>query len=160
VNKRADTAVSAHAVARIRNEDGVVGGGFLVGPDLVVTCAHVVADALGASPYSPSPPDAPVQLDFPLLTNGADPTRSGRGVVVRWVPVAEDGGGDLALLRLSVPPPGVHVPPLRRIDRLWDHGFSVLGFPAGHPGGVWSRGLIRGEQGTRWFQLQTTPAIR
>jgi Trypsin-like peptidase domain len=157
VNVRADADVNAHAVARIRNEDGVVGSGFLVGPDLVATCAHVVADALGADPYSPSAPDAPVQLDFPLSTNGVDPTRPGDAVVERWVPVAEDGGGDLALLRLTRPPPVGRVPPLRRIDRLWDHGFTVLGFPAGHPEGVWSSGLIRGEQGTRWFQLQSTP---
>ncbi|WP_425570616.1 trypsin-like peptidase domain-containing protein [Pseudonocardia adelaidensis] len=130
VKTSADAPVSAHAVARIRNEDGIVGGGFLVGPDLVATCAHVVADALGANPYSPSAPDAPVQLDFPLPEHATHPTRPGDAVVERWVPIAEDGGGDLALLRLDAPPPGVRVPPLRRIERLWDHEFTVLGFPA------------------------------
>ena len=33
----------------------------------------------------------------------------------------------------------------------------MLGFPAARPDGVWSSGLIRGEQSTRWFQLQSTP---
>jgi hypothetical protein len=37
------------------------------------------------------------------------------------------------------------------------HRFRVLGFPDGQRDGVWSTGRIRGEQGTRWFQLQSDP---
>jgi WD40 repeat protein len=135
----------------------VVGGGFLVGPGLVATCAHVVADALGADPYSPGAPDGPVRLDFPLTPDGADPPVLLDAVVQQWSPIADDGTGDMALLRLTgPPPPHARVPPLRRVDRLWDHGFRVFGFPTDRPDGVWSSGLIRGEQSTRWFQLQST----
>ena len=151
-------AVFAGAVVRLRGGDEVVGGGFLVGSGLVATCAHVVADALGADPYSPDPPHGPVRLDFPLAPDGANPPALLDAVVTQWSPIADDGTGDMALLRLTgPPPPHARVPSLRRVDRLWDHGFRVLGFPTDRPDGVWSSGLIRGEQSTRWFQLQSTP---
>src|SRR5690349_12449880 len=134
----------------------VVGGGFVVGPGLVATCAHVVADALGADPYDDEPPGGPVQLDLPLLPGGGSARVA--AVVERWVPIDDDGGGDIALLRLGpAAPPAARMPPLRRIDRLWDHGFRVFGFPEGARAGVWATGLIRGRQGTGWFQLQGDP---
>ena len=98
-------AVTAGAVVRVRDGDAVVGGGFLVGPDLVATCTHVAAAALGGDPYASSAPDAPVQIDFPLTTSGAAPSRPVEAVVWRWVPIAEDGSGDVTLLRLTAPPP-------------------------------------------------------
>jgi hypothetical protein len=106
----------AGAVVRLWNGNEVVGGGFLVGAELVATCAHVVADAIGADPYSSTAPREPVPLDFPLLPAAA-PLEA---VVERWSPIAEDGTGDVAVLRLIHPPPRqARMPPLRRIDRLW-----------------------------------------
>jgi hypothetical protein len=151
-------AEQAGALARLWNGEGVVGGGFRVGPRVVATCAHVVADAIGADPYSDVPPAGEVTLDFPLVPDGEHPPPRLAAVVRHWSPIAPDGGGDIALLEVTEPlPAGTTVPPMRRIDRLWDHGFRVLGFPHGAPEGVWSTGLIRGEQGTRWFQLQSRP---
>ncbi len=145
-------------MARLWNGDDVVGGGFRVGPHVVATCAHVVADAIGADPYSDEAPTGEVALDFPLFQDGEHLPVRLAAVVRRWSPIAPDGSGDIALLEVTGPVPvGATVPPLRRIDRLWDHSFRVLGFPEGAPAGVWSTGLIRGEQGTRWFQLQSTP---
>ncbi|WP_232662856.1 serine protease [Pseudonocardia sp. TRM90224] len=146
----------AGAVVRFWNSMGEpVGGGFMVGTDLIASCAHVVADAVDCDPYDPSAPAEPVTVDFPLLTGGG-PTHT--ALVERWSPIAEDGTGDIAILRLVEPPPAqAAMPPLRRVDRLWNHGFQAFGFPGSHPGGVWSSGLIRGEQSTRWFQLQSTP---
>jgi Trypsin-like peptidase domain len=150
--------VTAGAVARLWNGEDVVGGGFRVGPHVVATCAHVVAEAVGADPYSDVPPAGEVSLDFPLAPDGEHPPPRLAAVVRHWSPIAPDGGGDIALLEVTEPlPGGTTVPPMRRIDRLWDHGFRVLGFPHGAPAGVWSTGLIRGEQGTRWFQLQSRP---
>ncbi|QYN32034.1 trypsin-like peptidase domain-containing protein [Pseudonocardia sp. DSM 110487] len=148
----------ARSVVRVLAGDGntVVGAGFLIGPDLVATCAHVVADALAADPYSPAPPHGPVLLDFPLVQDPGDGPAAAH--VHRWSPIAADGSGDVAVLRLQRPVPhGARMPPLRRVDALWDHGFRVLGFPEGLTDGVWTTGRIRGEQGTRWFQLQGAP---
>ncbi|WP_232667394.1 serine protease [Pseudonocardia sp. TRM90224] len=147
-----DHSLAMRAAARVRTPAGeVVGAGFLIGSDLVATCAHVVASAAGTDPYSPEPPDGPISLDFPL--HDAAPVRA---VVRRWLPIAEDGTGDVAVLELLEPAPaGARMPPLRRVDQLWDQRFRVLGFPEGMTDGVWSTGRIRGEQGTRWFQLQS-----
>ncbi|GAA0937473.1 hypothetical protein GCM10009559_30550 [Pseudonocardia zijingensis] len=145
--------VSAGAVVRLWHPRvGVVGGGFVVAPDRIATCAHVVAEALDADPYAPEPPAATVRVDFPLAGDGADEPFD--AVVERWSPIRDDGSGDVAILRLRRPAP-VPVPPVRGIARLWGHGFRVLGFPEGGAGGVWTSGEIRGEQGTRWFQLHT-----
>src|SRR5882724_3051236 len=153
---RRERAVVDGAVVRVwARDDQVVGGGFLVGPDLVATCAHVVADAVGVDPYAADVPTASVRLDFPLAR--ADSARI-VATVERWSPIRDDGGGDVALLRLTSPAPlDARMPPVRRVEKLWDHGFWVQGFPDGQIDGVWSTGLIRGEQGTRWFQLQSTP---
>jgi hypothetical protein len=155
--------VPAGAVVRVRGSEGqVVGGGFLVGPGVVATCAHVVADAVGADAYDPTAPTVGVRIDFPLLDGeraaddgGEPPGAVGR--VERWLPIADDGTGDVALLRLDgALPTRARMPPLRRIERLWGHRFRALGFPDGAWDGVWTTGEIRGEQGTGWFQLQGT----
>ncbi|MFC5231280.1 serine protease [Pseudonocardia zijingensis] len=142
------------ACVRVRDVSGeVVGSGFLVSTDLVATCAHVVAAALRSDPYDGEPPATAVTIDFPTVAGGPV-QRSAR--VHRWVPIAEDGTGDVAVLRLAEPAPaGAVMPPLRRVDRLWDHAFHVFGFPDGRWDGVWSTGRIRGGQGTGWYQLQS-----
>src|SRR5918998_458503 len=48
----------------------VAGSGFLVGADLVATCAHVVAAAARTDPYSPEAPVDPVTIDFPTVPGG------------------------------------------------------------------------------------------
>lgn len=153
-----DQSLAARVVVRVLDRGGdPVGAGFLAGPDLVATCAHVVADALGADPYGPVP-TAAVRLDLPLfLTPDAEqPPAALDADVLRWQPIRADGSGDIAILRVRGPlPAGARMPPVRRVDRLWGHGFRVLGFPEGLADGVWATGRIRGEQGTRWFQLQS-----
>ena len=133
----------------------VVGAGFLVGPDLVATCAHVVAAATGSDAYAEATPITAMTVDFPVVPDG--PLKR-TAKVYRWVPIRPDGTGDVALLRLDEPaPPGAVMPPVRRVEGLWDHRFRVFGFPAGRWDGVWSTGLIRSHQATGWFQLQSTP---
>jgi WD40 repeat protein len=144
-------------VARILGAGGEpVGAGFVIGPDLVATCAHVVATAVRGDPYDATPPPHRVELDLPLLD---DPDRDEpvrvTAEVARWIPIAPEGTGDIAVLRVRSPlPAGARMPPLRRVDQLWDHSFRVLGFPDGMADGVWATGRFRGRQGTRWFQMQ------
>jgi hypothetical protein len=155
---RGETDAVGGSVVRVWSVRGdVVGAGFVAGPDTVATCAHVVAEALGTDPYSAAPPDAPVQLDLPLLGDGAEPPRV-TGVVDRWLPISSDGTGDIALLRIREPlPPGARMPPLRGSAGLWDRAYRALGFPDGAWDGVWSSGRLRAGQGTGWVQLQSSP---
>ncbi|NUT99067.1 MAG: hypothetical protein HOY78_44400 [Saccharothrix sp.] len=122
----------------------MIGAGFLVAADLVVTCAHVVAD-----------PDVPVVLDFPLLPGRPEVV----GEVVRWVPVAEDGAGDVAVLRVVAPVGAVPVPRVADAD-VWGHRVRVLGFPEGYDDGRWLTGTLLGRQGTGWVQVEVDGVVR
>jgi hypothetical protein len=145
--------VVAAACVRIRHRDGtVVDSGFLVGPTLVATCAHVVADALGIDPGVENPPAGQLAIELPMVRDSA---ASRTAEMARWDPIAEDGDGDVALLGLSEPAPrGALTAPVRRIGALWGHRYRMFGFPEGRMDGVWSTGVIRGAQATGWFQLQ------
>ncbi len=76
-----------------------VGVGFLVASDLALTCAHVVSRATADND---SGVGAQVALDLPLVpaSHSASGARSVRAVVERWQPPADDGSGDIAVLRL------------------------------------------------------------
>ncbi|MFE9320041.1 trypsin-like peptidase domain-containing protein [Nocardia sp. NPDC052278] len=141
---------SAHA--RICTTTGqVVGAGFLVGPKIVATCAHVVAYATGTDPNDVQPPDSVVAVDFPLLPS-AGPQRAR---VRRWSPIAEDGRGDIAILELDdAVGDSVAPPPFWRAHDPWGREFRIFGFPAELPDGVWASGEFRERQGTGWLQLQ------
>ncbi|ALG08340.1 trypsin-like peptidase domain-containing protein [Kibdelosporangium phytohabitans] len=146
------------SIARIRDEFGqVVGGGFLIAPDRVATCAHVVTAALGGDPESERPPEGTVVLDFPLADPGGQLVRTSARVS-KWVPVRADRTGDIALLTLADPVwPPARVPPMRRVPQPWTHEFRVLGFPEGMSDGVWASGQLLGQQGTQWIQLRGAP---
>ncbi|CAM5738125.1 hypothetical protein SMICM304S_02329 [Streptomyces microflavus] len=95
------------AVVRIEGRDGVVAGaGFLVADGLVLTCAHVVSDALAARDATVEP-GAEVTVGLPLAGNAGDPDDDGdrTAEVHRWIPVRPDRTGDMALLRLRDPYP-------------------------------------------------------
>ena len=95
-----------------RSRDGkVAGGGLILGPDTVVTCAHVVNDALGKELFesrAPGPDEITVEFRGPH----GQQRRAAR--VAHWIaPRTRDGGtvhagddhwlGDLAVLRVDTP---------------------------------------------------------
>jgi hypothetical protein len=49
-------------------EDVVVGAGFLVSREHVLTCAHVLAQALHIPEDTPEPPGGAVTLEFPWIS--------------------------------------------------------------------------------------------
>jgi hypothetical protein len=56
----------AKSIVRIyNNKNAVIGAGFLVNERNVLTCAHVVKDALGLGEYPERSPDGEITLDFP-----------------------------------------------------------------------------------------------
>ncbi|MFJ3876971.1 trypsin-like peptidase domain-containing protein [Streptomyces sp. NPDC090077] len=131
---------------RIRGADGeVVGAGFLVAPDLICTCAHVVGQALGRPPGE-DPAEGPVDLDFPLVSGRP----SARAAVVSW----RHDGRDVALLRLDAPVAGTRPAPLVDGTSVWGHTFRALGYPHGVDQGVWASGVLRAGQGSGWVQME------
>ncbi|WP_058556453.1 serine protease [Thiohalocapsa sp. ML1] len=114
-------AALGHSVVRVLAADGAYAGlGYRVAPDLVITCAHVVAAALGTDPQDPSPPAGEVRLDTPLASGaGTDVQISAAPVPGGWLPVAANGApADLALLRVA------------------GTGFPLPGTPAGLDPGI------------------------
>ena len=142
------------AVVRFRDRSGVVvGAGFLAGEGLVLSCAHVVAAALGRDEQQR--PTEPVTVEFP--PRGLhDPVRI-TATVAGWTPTRPDDRGDIAVLRLDG-----EVPAWARPARLSPAPApaggeaEALGFPD-HLGGqgVWARGRIRREQTTGWLQIDS-----
>ncbi|MBD0674523.1 hypothetical protein BU198_28405 [Streptomyces sp. CBMA156] len=125
----------AAAVAQVRDEAGlVVGAGFLVAKDLLVTCAHVLADGR----YGPG---STVTLAFPRA-HGA-PEVTGRVLEGTWRDPDEQ---DVALVRLDHP---VGVEPLllgsaagARGHHVRSFGFPVQAPPGGHFGFATAGGIL------------------
>ncbi|MFJ7985803.1 trypsin-like peptidase domain-containing protein [Streptomyces sp. NPDC096351] len=140
----------AASVVRIRGGAGViVGAGFLVAGDTVLTCAHVVSDALGQSRESAVETGAAVALDLPFAAGNP----SGTAKVVHWVPVRDDQGGDVAVLRLQAPLPGAVPLPMADVGDVWDHATRAVGFTDDAPDGTWQQGRFRGPVGSSLVQL-------
>lgn len=146
------------SIVRIRKSNGtVVGAGFLVQERYVLTCAHVVAQALGISLYTSEKP-LEVHLDFPNI----NPGEILKARVVIWREVQEDNsspppedGEDIAVLKLETAPPVGAVPvPLLSKNKLEGHRFAAFGFPDGHDNGVWAYGILCGRQGAGWVQIE------
>ena len=77
------------SLVRIHTPDGrVVGAGFLVGEQHILTCAHVVAGALGLADDASEKPQASVSLDVPRVAPGQFLTAR----VVMWRPPLPEGG--------------------------------------------------------------------
>ncbi|MEV7282142.1 trypsin-like peptidase domain-containing protein [Streptomyces sp. NPDC093111] len=149
----ADTILAAGTV-RLRDGHGdSAGTGFLVGDGLVLTCAHVVCDALGKPRDTEVLAGARVALDLPLLAGPGVPGHDIEAEVAHWVPIREDRGGDVAVLRLLGPAPGARPLPTSLSRRLWEHGSRVVGFTGASDRPVWQRGSLLGPAGKGWVQL-------
>ena len=113
---------SRHVVTVRREDDGLTAGaGLIVGPDTVLTCAHVVNDALGRPLFDTRDPgrewlflelhDALDLRRYPAQVEHWVPPRSANGDTVRegdvtWL-------GDLAVLRLQTGARDMPAPPRR-----------------------------------------------
>lgn len=130
----------------------VVGAGFLVSEKHILTCAHVVADALGLPRETVEMPDAEITLDFPIQAS----QRLFKARVVFWRPVnRQKFEEDIAGLELeSLPPNGCRCVRLVTSADLWGHPFQVLGFPEGQPNGVPASGVLRTRNAKGWVELE------
>lgn len=134
------------SVVRIKGGDREpIGAGFLVAPDAVLTCAHVVAFALGLTDAKQVADGASVTLDMPL-----DPRLAGQiwtAQVGRCVAEADDGTGDVALLRLRTAIPGARPLPMVEPRTAWDDEVGVVGFTSTATGGIWVKAKLSGPTG-------------
>ncbi|MFB9469303.1 trypsin-like peptidase domain-containing protein [Nonomuraea salmonea] len=142
----------AAAVVQVGEEGGA---GFLVAPDLVLTCAHVVSDALRRPRSESLAEGTPVVLGFPLSEPPPDggPRPKWEAVVESWVPVRAERTGDLAVLRLREPVPGARPLPMAEPDGVRGGRVRVVGFPRDAPGGTWFEGRLGGPTGEGWMEL-------
>jgi WD40 repeat protein len=152
------------SIIRFLNARGTaVGGGFLITENHVLTCAHVVAQALGITANTPEQPDTMVNLDFPLPArqSGFSSGRLTARVIHWWPPVSSPPayGTDIAVLELeSDLPSGAQLSRLIAADAddLWGHQCWAFGFPPGGDGddGVWASGIVRAEQARGRVQME------
>jgi hypothetical protein len=117
----------------------IVGAGILVGPRQVITCAHVIRDALKLSKTPEQPPNQEIMLDFPFPAPGIFLSAQ----VKIWKPRKENGSGDIAGLEItnglvpSISRP-VKLIMTNEISELSGHSCLAYGFPENYDTGVWS----------------------
>ncbi|MGW6462259.1 nSTAND1 domain-containing NTPase [Streptomyces rubiginosohelvolus] len=146
----ADEALNA-AVVRVGGVTGaIVGGGFLVTADRVLTCAHVVSDALGRARDLPVTTGEEVLVDFPLADGAGERVVA---EVEQWIPEKPQQHGDLAVLRLREAVPGTRPLPVVASDEVSHRPVRVVGFPDDELGVVWHRGELSGKSAGDWIQL-------
>jgi len=139
------------SIVRIYNSNkDVVGGGFLVNVDQVLTCAHVITEALKIPLDTYEKPQEKLFLDFPFV----EPNNLLSANVVFWEPITASETGDIAGLQLENIPKGIQAVPLVTSEKLWGRSFRTFGFPQGHNNGVWASGVLRDKQATGWVHIE------
>lgn len=136
------------AIIRVYDQtQRVIGSAFLVDDTRILTCAHVVQDALGISGDIDLTSQQTVKIDFPLLSE--QKTCFARVAFL-------DRERDIAGIELtSDPPRGAQ--PVRLVTHegeLWEHPFRAIGFSM--PEGVWASGVLRGKNAEGWIQIEDT----
>jgi WD40 repeat protein len=142
------------SVVRIHDRHGnVVGAGFLVTEREILTCAHVVTQALGIPENTPEQPVKEIRLDFPLVAREKMLTAR----VILWRPIGTlpKEEEDIAVLKLEQETPiGAQAVRLVKSDELWGHVFRAFGFPVGYNHGVWASGRLLEREATGWVQIE------
>jgi hypothetical protein len=132
----ADLTPLRNSVVRISGpEGGYAGLGYRISADIVVTCAHVVAEALSHDADAEEPPAGQVLVDAPFAPGEESQTPIKASVVAKgWLPVREGNApADLAVLRLAALLPVTGS--LALLDAglsLAGHTFRAYGGPEGH----------------------------
>ena len=150
------------AIARIYNTKNVViGAGFLISNQYLLTCAHVVTAALGLPPETVSKPNQSqlIQFDFPFINR----EEKLNAEVDFWLPYQSYDSshqqiGDIAGLKLhnKVIPDKVQPICLKTSHNLSNHAFSIFGFPNQRTDGVWAYGTLKDTLPNGWGQMEGT----
>ena len=141
-------------IARIYHPSyGVKGAGLLIYDKYIITCAHVVADALDIAPFTPEKPSDLVKVDFLFPEEKNKPKFEAK--VIAWKPRSDiyQHGEDIAVLELqgNLPKSDISFP--LSLEVSYQHQFSVLGFPIGHDEGVTTEGKLVDTNGSGLVQM-------
>jgi WD40 repeat protein len=154
-------ALEPHLV-RIDNPGGrPIGVGCLLDGRVVVTCAHVVATALGDDGLAfGDRPNGAVSLRFPYSTRK---TEIFKGEVLGWYrrvdfdALPDDGLADIAFLTLAgTPPDDVQAATITEDKNLAPRDFEAFGYPAGMSMGDGTAGRVTRRLPCDWYRLDKT----
>ena len=111
-----------------------VGSGFLIDENRLITCAHIVTNALKVKGISQEAPTDNLTVDFPLI----EPNQLLQASVIAWIPK-----DDVAVLKIIGKPPS-EAKALDLIDQpiIQGHEFRAFGFPTYLPNGIWASGNL------------------
>jgi len=144
--------IDLSSIVRIyrQNSDKPIGGGFLFNNKSVLTCAHVIENALGIR-ESQTRPDGVVKIDFPQVV----PIFTINGEINYW-----NRDLDIAVLNLIENLPdsyNIHPARLKPETVLFSRKFQAFGFPENKSIGIWSKGEIRNPVAKGWYQTVSDP---
>jgi hypothetical protein len=135
------------------NSDEVKGVGLLICNKYIITCAHVVADALYIAHSTPEKPSDLIMVDFPFPVGENKPKFEAK--VITWKPRSDiyKYGEDIAILELQGNLPTSYISFPLSLEVSYQHKFSVLGFPMGHDEGVTTEGKLVDTNGYGLVQM-------
>jgi V8-like Glu-specific endopeptidase len=159
-NTAIDDLKYKNAIARIYNYHGaVVGAGFLVSNQHLLTCAHVATTALGLPIEEKTKPSNSIQLDFPFIDLG----KKLEANVEIWHPYQFNSSEkitDIAVLKLQKPildgTQAKLIPLINSSKSLSEnqHRFKVFGFPNEYPTGIWAYVDMKDPLPNGWVQME------
>ncbi|MCW5201940.1 trypsin-like peptidase domain-containing protein [Desulfobulbus sp. US4] len=121
----------------------IAGAGFIVTPEHVLTCAHVINSALGRDKDDQRTPNTLVFFDFL-----GSYTPKIKAEVVRWFPVCENSESDqledIAVLRFIEPLPDEVSPISLAAPNEQTNRLKMCGFPRYAPGGTYVTAILQG----------------
>ncbi|MFE4108386.1 VMAP-C domain-containing protein [Almyronema epifaneia] len=142
-----------NAIVRIYRGNRVIGAGFLVEGGYILTCAHVIRDALVLKAEDSAIGEA-IKINFPYIS--LRQKLVAKVLLYRYVKDEEALDQDIAGLSILDPlPVGVH--PVKLLVGYQLHSpYWVLGFPKSHPKGITSYGQLRQDLPNGLVQLEDT----
>ncbi|MEM9267230.1 MAG: trypsin-like peptidase domain-containing protein, partial [Cyanobacteria bacterium P01_F01_bin.13] len=138
------------AIARFYKGSKVIGAGILVEGGYVLTCAHVVKQALGLE-KAQEPIGQQLKINFPFVSLSQ---KLSAEVLLYRLAKDEDRAEDIAGLRLLETMPDKVTPAKLMAGHYLGLEFGALGFPEGHPRGVYAYGTLKEELPHGWVQLE------
>ncbi|MGB5768978.1 MAG: trypsin-like peptidase domain-containing protein, partial [Crocosphaera sp.] len=135
----------------------VVGAGFLVSSEYIVTCAHVITTALDLEVRCCDKPTQIIECDFVTIEAGVVL----KTTVEVWKPVQLESNEpqDIAILKLKnkdlKPSKAQPIPLIENRDFAREgNSFEALGFPSDDSDGIWADGKIIKVVGYNKIQIQ------
>jgi len=148
-------AILQSSLVRILSQRRIIlGAGFLISEKHVMTCSHVVSEAIGLPQQSLKVVAGQLNVDFPFVDTKQTLTAK---VLIHGISeyAVADGINDIAILELSQARPASAEPiSLTPQGKLWGHEFRVFGFPRANSDGVWVSGIVRDRLVNGWLQIE------